>query len=131
MIVIVMGTGRRAFGLKKDGSQFPLHLSVSELKENGEHLFTGICRDLTEEVRIEEEHQAEQDAKQKELELMLSQLDVAKQQADNLLSQMLPPSVSAQLMAGQKVAPQSFQCASVFFLDVVGFTTISAVRLLN
>lgn len=116
--------------MKKDGREFPLHLSISEVKENGEHLFTGICRDLTEEIRIEEEHQAAQDAKQHELEVMLAQLDVAKQQADNLLSQMLPPSVSAQLMEGKKVAPQSFKCASVFFLDVVGFTTISAVRVL-
>lgn len=57
---------------------------------------------------------------------MLAQLDIAKQQADNLLSQMLPPSVSKQLMAGQKVAPQSFKSATIFFLDVVGFTTISA-----
>ncbi len=96
------------------------------MKDNGEHLFTGIARDLTEEIRIEEEHQAAQDKKQKELEVMLSQLDRAKSQADNLLSQMLPPSVSKQLMEGKKVAPQSFECASVFFLDVVGFTSISA-----
>lgn len=122
----VIGTGRRVAGLKKNGKTFPLHLSISELKEDGEHMFTGIARDLTEEIRIEEEHQAAQDAKQKELELMLSKLDVAKQQADNLLSQMLPPSVSKQLMDGHKVAPQSFKCATIFFLDVVGFTTISS-----
>jgi len=39
---------------------------------------------------------------------------------------MLPASVSKQLMAGRKVEPQSFKNATVFFLDVVGFTTISA-----
>jgi PAS domain S-box-containing protein len=46
----VIGGSRRAFGLKKDGSHFPILLSVSEVKEDGVHLFTGIVRDLTEEV---------------------------------------------------------------------------------
>ena len=46
----IIGIGRRVQGLRKDGTEFPLHLSVSELKEDGEHLFTGIARDLTKEV---------------------------------------------------------------------------------
>jgi PAS domain S-box-containing protein len=46
----VIGIGRRVAGLAKDGREFPLHLSISELKEDGEHLFTGIARDLTLEV---------------------------------------------------------------------------------
>ena len=48
----VIGGSRRAAGLRKDGSQFPVLLSVSEVKEDGAHLFTGIIRDLTVEVRI-------------------------------------------------------------------------------
>lgn len=48
----VIGTGRRVSGLKKDGTEFPLHLSISELKDDDEHLFTGIARDLTAEVKI-------------------------------------------------------------------------------
>lgn len=47
----VIGGSRRAFGLKKDGTEFPVLLSVSEVKEDGAHLFTGIVRDLTEEVK--------------------------------------------------------------------------------
>ncbi len=46
----VIGGSRRAFGLRKDKSTFPVLLSVSEVKEDGAHLFTGIIRDLTEEV---------------------------------------------------------------------------------
>lgn len=37
---------------------------------------------------------------------------------------MLPPSVSSQLLEGKTVAPQSYEGATIFFLDVVGFTTI-------
>jgi guanylate cyclase len=63
--------------------------------------------------------------KQKELEELASKLDVAKEKANNLLSQMLPEQVSKSLLAGQKVPPQLFQCASVMFLDVFGFSAIS------
>ncbi|KAJ3369356.1 hypothetical protein HDU91_007277 [Kappamyces sp. JEL0680] len=108
------------------GAEFPLYLSISELKEDGEHLFTGIARDLTEEVAIEEQHQKTQDTKKRELEALVDQLDVAKKQSDDLLSQMLPPSVSRQLLNGHRVAPQSYKSATVFFMDVVGFTTLSA-----
>ena len=47
----IIGIGRRVQALRKDGTEFPMHLSVSELKEDGEHLFTGIARDLTKEVQ--------------------------------------------------------------------------------
>jgi PAS domain S-box-containing protein len=52
-----IGNGRRVLGLKKDGTEFPIHLSVTELKEEGNHLFTGIARDLT--VQEEEQHYAD------------------------------------------------------------------------
>lgn len=48
--VIGLPNGRRVKGLKKDGTIFPLQLSVSELKTDGTHMFTGIARDLTQEV---------------------------------------------------------------------------------
>ena len=122
----MIGTGRRLFGLKKNGEEFPIYLSISELKADGEHLFIGIVRDLTEEVALENKAKEVEASKKKELEILLAQLNQAKSQADNLLGQMLPPAVSKQLLSGRKVEPQSFKSATVFFLDVVGFTTISA-----
>lgn len=50
----IIGTGRDVTGRCKDGSTFPLHLSVGEVTVGGEHRFTGILHDLTERVRIEE-----------------------------------------------------------------------------
>ncbi len=35
-------------GLRKDGSTFHMHLSVSEMAIGGRRMFTGIARDITE-----------------------------------------------------------------------------------
>jgi two-component system, LuxR family, sensor kinase FixL len=51
----VIGTGREVTGRRRDGSDFPLHLSVGETSLGGERKFTGILHDLTERVRIEEQ----------------------------------------------------------------------------
>jgi two-component system sensor kinase FixL len=50
----IIGTGREVSGLRKDGSSFPLHLSVGEISIAGERKFTGIVHDLTSRVRMEE-----------------------------------------------------------------------------
>jgi len=49
----VIGHGREVQGRRKDGSTFPLHLSVGELSIQGERKFTGILHDLSDRVRIE------------------------------------------------------------------------------
>lgn len=51
----VIGSGREVIGQRKDGTTFPLHLSVSQVvvedeDQDKEILFTGIIRDLTSEV---------------------------------------------------------------------------------
>ncbi len=43
--------GREALGKRKDGSVFPLELSVSEFFSGEERIFTGILRDISEQVR--------------------------------------------------------------------------------
>ena len=45
----IIGIGREVEGCRKDGSVFPLRLSVSEIKTDGYSLFTGIVHDLTHE----------------------------------------------------------------------------------
>ena len=49
----IIGIGREVPGRRKDGSTFPLHLSVAEMVLDGEPKFTGILHDLTERTRIE------------------------------------------------------------------------------
>lgn len=51
----IIGIGREVAGLRRDGTLFPLHLSVGELTVGGERKFTGILHDLTGRVRLEEQ----------------------------------------------------------------------------
>jgi two-component system sensor kinase FixL len=51
----IIGTGREVVGRRRDGTTFPLHLSVGELRAEGARKFTGILHDLTGRVRLEEQ----------------------------------------------------------------------------
>ena len=51
----VIGVGREVFGRRKDGSVFPIDLSVGEFTVGGRRLFTGILRDITERRRLQSE----------------------------------------------------------------------------
>jgi PAS domain S-box-containing protein len=50
----IIGIGRELTGMRKDGSLFPMHLSVGEGLIDGETLFVGIIYDLTDKKRGEE-----------------------------------------------------------------------------
>jgi len=49
----IIGIGREVVGLRKDGSQFPMELSVSEVRLAKRRLFTGFVRDITERKEAE------------------------------------------------------------------------------
>lgn len=54
----IIGIGRVVVGLRKDGSTFPIELSVGEMRSEAGRYFTGFLRDLTErqntEARLQE-----------------------------------------------------------------------------
>uniref|UniRef100_A0A3Q3S0V2 Guanylate cyclase n=1 Tax=Mastacembelus armatus TaxID=205130 RepID=A0A3Q3S0V2_9TELE len=54
------------------------------------------------------------------------ELEIEKQKTEKLLTQMLPPSVAEALKVGGTVEPEYFDNVSLYFSDIVGFTTISA-----
>ncbi len=49
----IIGIGREVAGQRKDGTIFPLDLSVSEIRLGGQRLFTGIIRDISERKQAE------------------------------------------------------------------------------
>ncbi len=51
----IIGIGREALGMRKDGSVFPIELAVSEVQVEDTRLFTGVVRDITERNRLERE----------------------------------------------------------------------------
>ena len=51
----IIGLGREVVGRRKDGSTFPMELSVGEAKQDGESIFVGIIHDLTGRQQTEEQ----------------------------------------------------------------------------
>jgi two-component system, LuxR family, sensor kinase FixL len=51
----IIGIGREVTALRRDGTTFPVRLSVAEMQVNGERKFTGILADLTARVQMEQQ----------------------------------------------------------------------------
>ena len=49
----VIGMGRIVVGRRRDGTDFPMELSVGDVQSDGHRIFTGFIRDLTEKQRAE------------------------------------------------------------------------------
>ncbi len=49
----IIGIGRDVEGLRRDGSLFPLELSVAEIRHGSTPLYVGMVRDITERKRVE------------------------------------------------------------------------------
>ncbi|KAK6176072.1 hypothetical protein SNE40_014428 [Patella caerulea] len=60
------------------------------------------------------------------LETKTSELNDEKKLTDNLLYQMLPRTVAEQLKGNKTVSAETFEEVTIYFSDIVGFTTISA-----
>jgi PAS domain S-box-containing protein len=50
----IIGIGREVSGRRKDGTTFPLELSIAEWRDEGRRFFTGVMRDVTDRRRAEE-----------------------------------------------------------------------------
>ena len=49
----IIGVGREVPGRRRDGTLFPVHLSVGEMRIGGERKFTGMLHDLTKRAHLE------------------------------------------------------------------------------
>lgn len=62
----------------------------------------------------------------KELSEKTRELEVERKRADRLLYQMLPRSVADQLKMGLSVAAEHYEHVTIYFSDIVGFTSLAA-----
>lgn len=50
----VLGRGRDVFGLRKNGEVFPMHLSLGEGDLDGDHVYVGVCHDISARVALQQ-----------------------------------------------------------------------------
>ncbi|KAK6754096.1 hypothetical protein RB195_013228 [Necator americanus] len=61
-----------------------------------------------------------------EVQARMKELTEEKKKSDILLYRMLPRQVAERLKLGQPVEPETFDCVTLFFSDVVSFTTLAS-----
>ena len=77
----IIGIGREVRARRKDGSVFPMHLSVGRIRESSPPRFVGLLRDATDEHAVLEALQVERDRARAFLELhdsILVEIDAAR-----------------------------------------------------
>ena len=79
----IIGIGREVVGRRKDGSVFPMDLSISEISVGGRRMFTGLVHDVTQRKQAEEELRTARD----ELENRVRQRTAELERANAELAQ--------------------------------------------
>ncbi len=51
----IIGRGRQLTAIRKDGSRFPIHLSLGDIRTDETRLFAGVIMDISEQKRLERE----------------------------------------------------------------------------
>lgn len=121
----VIGTGRVVVGQRKDGSTFPMELSVGEVVLPGKRQFTGFVRDLTE--RQAHEHRLHE--VQAEL-LHISRLSTMGEMASTLAHELNQPlaAIVNYLQGSRRLLQESTDESAPLILEVLGKTAEQALR---
>ena len=80
----VIGIGREVIGQRKDLSQFPIYLSVSEVAESKPRLFTGILNDMTEWKIVDDKLKAALEELQYKQALLEDEEQIARHVFENI-----------------------------------------------
>ncbi|MBL7999080.1 MAG: tetratricopeptide repeat protein [Candidatus Kapabacteria bacterium] len=108
-----------------------LHKTVSDLYEQEERLgdaFTHYKKYIEIEKEVNVEEVKKQEAireQQKEIELAKAAADAKHQATQELLHNVLPPSIAYRMINGEKLIAEKLPSVSVLFADIVGFTKLS------
>ncbi|XP_055334434.1 atrial natriuretic peptide receptor 2-like [Paramacrobiotus metropolitanus] len=98
--------------------------TVLELKARLRHIRGNVKGTLIDDLfqRV----QSHADQLQKTVDERTLQLREEQSKIQGLLYELLPPSVADRLITTRKVDPEPFECVTIYFSDIVSFTTIAA-----
>jgi len=103
----VIGKKRELTARRKDGSEFPIELGLTEVKMQGEErIFCGFTRDLTQEK-------------------MLLKTTIEKASAEALLLNMPPDNISERLRGDPSNIADHFAATTILFADIAGYEELS------
>jgi two-component system sensor kinase FixL len=121
----IIGVGRVVTGQRKDGSTFPMHLSVGEMRLEDRRHFTGFIRDLTE--------RQETQAKLQELQANLfhvSRLSALGEMASSLAHELNQPlaAINNYLKGSQRLLQESQDPRAAMIREALGKAAAQALR---
>lgn len=121
----IIGIGRVVSGQRKDGSTFPMHLTVGELRSADRHYFTGFIRDLTDQQITE--------SRLKELQsevTHMSRFTALGEMASTLAHEINQPltAISNYLRGCQRLLERVESDSSVMLRDAIGKAADQALR---
>ena len=121
----IIGIGRVVVGERKDGSTFPMELSVGEMRSNDRRFFTGFIRDLTERQQTETRLQE----LQSEL-VHISRLTAMGEMASTLAHELNQPlsAIANYLKGSRRLLEKSADEASNLVRDAMDKAAQQAVR---
>ncbi|XP_050297580.1 atrial natriuretic peptide receptor 1 isoform X1 [Anthonomus grandis grandis] len=98
--------------------------TFDSIRLNLKNIMRGYCENLMDDLLRRMEQYANN------LEVLVSEkteeLSQEKRRSEELLYQVLPRPVAQQLMLGEMVQPEQFECVTIYFSDIVGFTGLCA-----
>ncbi|KAH1006502.1 hypothetical protein HUJ05_007231 [Dendroctonus ponderosae] len=98
--------------------------AFESIRLNLKNIMRGYCENIMDDLLRRMEQYANN------LEVLVSEkteeLSQEKRRSEELLYQVLPRPVAQQLMLGEMVQPEQFECVTIYFSDIVGFTSLCA-----
>lgn len=103
----VLGNVLELKGLKKNGEEFPIELTLGSWDNDGKRYYSGIIRDISEK---------------KKADLIILE---EKRKSDELLLNILPKQVADELKIAGKASTKAFENVTILFTDFTDFTSMA------
>lgn len=114
----VIGIGREVVGQRKDGSTFPLDLAINEMEVEGDRRFVGICRDITERKRMQQELEEANEKLEQRVRERTKELHQRNRQLKNLLAHLENVREEEKVHIAREVHDELGQILTAFKFDL-------------